>query len=206
MLPHTRSIAADFIQFHYDPLEDRHVIGEITFNSKPPHAGTLTVDGQLYRTHRSFGATFASGHIARNPGPVPRQFITVQVNGENVPYDYHHRHEMGRYIWGDRPIVEIEAPDGRFWHFQYRASEDGGEQWHQLIPYVGDVSQPYGPLMRHAKRLAFVWMMTCFVIAIANVGARLAYSLLESHIPSEKSATTIQADESPAAQGARSLL
>lgn len=173
-------IAPSRIQFLFEKLKDGSKLGEVTVFNQGRIPGSLALGSQLFRHDDAFVYTFGGGYVARNPGPVDKQTITLVLHGQQIEYDWDHTVELGRSYFGYRPIVQIEGPDREYVHLSFRPMGiREGNCWCRVLPIITAQPMPFGFLSRHFERTIELTLAAalltgiCAVVLAACAGALL---------------------------------
>lgn len=161
----------DGIEFLGKYIEHADSIGEVTFFSEGRYPGRIMFGNEVRHFQDRFESRFAEGYVARSPGLVDEQEITVLLDGRATPVIYEHHREIGTAWFGYRPIIEVETPDGQHWHFSYRPTL-AGNAWFQVVPL--NEYTPYGSLRRHLVRIVDMLIEVPYRLAWNGVVAAAA--------------------------------
>lgn len=159
----------------FQPTSELASIGDLTFFDVGPHGGHIAFGNQVRHCQEAFECQFAEGFIARSPGLVREQKLTMLIDGEYRTVVWQHHCEVGVPWFGYRPIIEVETPTGEFWHFSYRVSPIGNF-WYRLIPLTQRV--PYGYLWRHLMRVMIMLFDLAFALMVFAIRAGFWTALL----------------------------
>jgi hypothetical protein len=165
----------DGIVFIFQRASELDSIGDLTFFDVGPNGGHVAFGNQVRHYQESFECQFAEGFIARSPGLVREQKLTMLIDGGYRTVVWEHHREVGVPWFGYRPVIEVETPTGEFWHFSYRAGLFGNF-WCRLIPLTQRV--PYGYLGIHFVRVLIMLFDLVLVLIVFSVRAGFWTALL----------------------------
>ena len=158
----------DRIQFVYQWIKEGERIGDLVFFNRGRFPGSFAIGNELVHWNQAFEHTLESGLVVRSPGVVGRQTLTIDLRGNRIEYELDHTMELGRAIFGDRPVIQVISPAGLVMLFSYRPTTECDNAWCRVIPTLLDEPKPYGMLLRHFERVRLIYKR-CFWDAVALV-------------------------------------